>query len=69
VSDTLPELARMVREAEPERPRESQMSINELFEDAVLRMIAKNPEDRFQSATHLLEELQKIGTYSNLHAQ
>ena len=69
VSDSLPELVRMVREAEPQRPREFQMSINELFEDAVLRLIAKDPEERFQSPTHLLQELERIGTYSNLQLE
>ncbi len=65
-SDSLPELVHMVRETVPQRPREFQMSINELFEDTVLRLIAKDPEERFQSATHLLRELQRIGTYSNV---
>ena len=65
-SDSLPQLVHMVREEMPQRPRDFQMSIIELFEDAVLRLIAKDPVERFQSATHLLQELDRIGTYSNL---
>ncbi len=67
-SDSLPELVRMVRDAEPVRPREFQMSVNDLFEDSVLRMLAKDPEERFQSAEHLLQELERIGRYNNLQS-
>jgi serine/threonine-protein kinase len=67
-SDSLPEMVRMVREAEPQRPREFQMSINELFEDMVLRMMAKDPEERFQTPSELLRELERIGNYNSLQA-
>jgi hypothetical protein len=56
----------MIREAEPQRPRQFQLSINELFEDTVLRMIAKDPDERFQSPKELVQELKRIGTYDNL---
>lgn len=65
---SLPELVRMVREAEPRKPREFQLSVNDLFQDAVLKMIAKRPDDRFQTPDALLRELERIGTYNNLEA-
>ena len=40
---------------------------NELFAKAVLRMMAKDPAERFQSPKQLLQELKRIGTYDNLH--
>ena len=47
-SKSLPDLVRLVREAPPRPPWEFQLSINELFQDVVLKLIAKRPEDRFQ---------------------
>jgi hypothetical protein len=43
-------------------------SINDLFQDAVLKMIAKRPEDRFQTPADLLRALEHIGLYNNLEA-
>ncbi len=67
-SNSLPELVRMVRQQVPPRPRETQMAINELFEDAVMRMIAKDPDERFQDAGSMVTELERIGKYNNLQA-
>ena len=67
-SRSLPELIRNVREAPPRPPREFQMSINEMFQDVVMKLIAKRPEDRFQDAHQLLRELQRIGTYMQVDA-
>ena len=38
------------------------------FEDLVLQMIAKRPEDRFQTPAALLRDLERIGRYNNLEA-
>jgi serine/threonine protein kinase len=65
-SKSLPDLVRLVREAPPRPPREVQLSINELFQDAVLKLIAKRPADRFPDAAHLLRELQRIGNYAHV---
>ena len=67
-SDSLPELVRMVRQDEPRKPKEFQLSVNELFQDAVLKLIAKQPDDRYQTPADLLRELQRIGKYNNLEA-
>ena len=67
-SRSLPELIRNVRESPPRLPREFQMSINEMFQDVVMKLIAKRPEDRFQDAHQLLRELQRIGTYMQVDA-
>jgi serine/threonine protein kinase len=67
-SSSLPELVRMVREDEPTPPKEFQLSINEKFQDAVARMLAKKPSDRYQTPTELLRDLERIGRFNNLEA-
>ena len=67
-SNSLPDLVRQVRQDEPRKPREFQLSINDLFQDAVLKMIAKQPADRFQTPAEMLRELERIGRYNNLEA-
>ncbi|MDP6557799.1 MAG: hypothetical protein QGG71_24240 [Pirellulaceae bacterium] len=67
-SNSLPELVHTVREAELWEPKEFQLSVNELFQNAVLEMITKRPEDRFQDPSELLRELGRIGKYNNLEA-
>jgi len=67
-SSSLPELVRMVREDTPTPPKEFQLSINEKFQDAVARMLAKNPSDRYQTPTELLRDLERIGRFNNLEA-
>jgi serine/threonine protein kinase len=67
-SHSLPDLVRRVRQEEPRQPRDYQLSINDKFQDVVLQMIAKRPEDRFQTPAELLKELDRIGRYNNLEA-
>ena len=43
------ELVRAVREDEPVSPSEFQQAVDKRFQNAVLKMIAKRPDDRFQS--------------------
>jgi serine/threonine protein kinase len=58
---TLVELVTRIRQTEPEKPTKYQLSIPHRFESAVLKLLAKRPEDRYQTATALLSELEKIG--------
>ena len=57
-----------MREAEPRRPKEFQLSVNDLFEQSVMKMIAKQPEDRYDTPIDLLRELERIGRYNNVEA-
>ena len=66
--DSLPELIRLVRTAEPRKPKEFQLSINEMFQDTVLKMLAKRPDDRFENPGDLLRTLDRIGRYANVEA-
>ena len=65
-ADTLSELLRLVRHETPASPRTFQLAVNEMFEGLVLTLLAKRPADRYQSATELLQELERIGHYANL---
>ena len=58
----------MVRQEEPSKPKEYRLSINDLFQELVLKMIARRPKDRFQTPPAMLRELERIGTYNNLEA-
>ena len=46
---------------EPVKPTKYQLSIPHRFELCVMKMLAKRPEDRFQTASDLLKELNAIG--------
>lgn len=66
--DSLPRLIQQVREAVPKTPKEYQLSINELFQDLVMQLLAKRPEDRYESPRELLKDLDRIGMFNNLDA-
>jgi hypothetical protein len=54
------EILENIRSAAPVRPSAYQPSIPEEFEKTVLKMLAKKPEDRVQTAAHLLVTLERI---------
>jgi serine/threonine protein kinase len=64
--DSTIEVIRRIREDDPTPPTKFQMSINSLFEEIVMRMIAKNPEQRYASPGTLLKELERVGKYQGL---
>jgi serine/threonine protein kinase len=50
----------------PERPRKVHMGIPELFEDMVLRLLAKRPEDRYATAAVLLKDLERVAKFQSI---
>ena len=66
--DVLPVLVRNVREQVPESPKKFQLSINELFGDLVMRLLEKRPEDRYQTPSALIKDLNRIGQFNALSA-
>jgi serine/threonine protein kinase len=54
-----------IRQSEPIKPTKYQLSIPHRFELCVMKMLAKDPTDRFQTATALLKELTAIGKIQN----
>ena len=63
---SLVEIIQQVRGVMPEPPKKFQLSVNELFQDAVMRLLAKNPDDRYQSAEAFVSDLERIGRYNGL---
>jgi len=56
----------MMGKAAIEPPTKFQMAIPAMVEKAVMTMIEKRPEDRFQNPTQLLEELQRAASFAGV---
>ena len=65
---TLPEVITRIRNVEPEKPKKYQMSVPDLFQGVVLKLMAKRPEERFQTAKELLADLERVGKFSGVSA-
>jgi pSer/pThr/pTyr-binding forkhead associated (FHA) protein len=63
---TLVEKITRIRQQDPEKPTKFQLSIASQFEGIVLRLLAKRPEDRYQSAADLLKELRRVGKFNGI---
>jgi hypothetical protein len=57
-----------IRQAEPEKPKKFQMSIPDRFQDVVMKLLAKRPEDRYQTATEMLKDLAWVGKLNGVTA-
>jgi serine/threonine protein kinase len=55
-----------IRYVEPVKPKKYQLGIWEPFQDVVMAMIAKRPEDRFQMATDLLRQLDQQARFQGI---
>ncbi len=64
--ESLVETIAKIRKAEPEKPKKYQMSIPDLFEGTVLKMLAKRPEQRHQTAGELVKDLERVGKYQGV---
>jgi serine/threonine-protein kinase len=65
---SLPELIAKIRTAEPDKPKKYQMGIPDLFQGVVLKLLAKRPDERFQTATELLADLDRVGKFAGVSA-
>jgi len=61
---TMIEQITKIRQHEPVKPTKYQLSIPSLFQDLVMKLLAKKPEDRFQSAKDLLKDLERVGKFT-----
>jgi pSer/pThr/pTyr-binding forkhead associated (FHA) protein len=66
-SSSLPGLISSIRTETPVAPKEFQLSIHGMFEGAVLRMLEKRPEDRFETPIELLKDLERIGKFAGIN--
>ena len=67
-SDSLPSLVQMVRNETPTDPKEHQLSINDAFRDVVMKLLEKDPAERFSDPGALLKDLDRIGMFNSLKA-
>jgi eukaryotic-like serine/threonine-protein kinase len=65
---TLVETITKIRQGEPLKPSTFQMGIPSAFEGAVLRLLSKRPEDRYQTAKELVADLDRIGKLHSVTA-
>ena len=52
-----------IRTQQPDEPTKYHLSIPPLFEDVILHMLAKRPDDRYQTAADLLTDLERAAKY------
>ena len=64
--DTITEMIGNARNQMPDPPKKFQLATNELFQDVVMKLLAKDPGERFSDPPALLKELMKIGKFNNL---
>ena len=64
--NSLPEVVLKIRSAEPEKPKKYQLSIPDLFQGSVLKLLAKRPGDRHQTAAELLDDLRRVGRFAGV---
>lgn len=64
--DTLPEMINHIRKSPPRAPKEFQLAVDDSFQRIVLKLLDKDPENRFPNPEILLNELEKVGKFNNL---
>jgi serine/threonine protein kinase len=55
-----------IRQTAPEKPTKFQMSIPGAFEGIVLKLLAKQPDQRYQTAAELVKELERVARFSGV---
>lgn len=63
---SLPDLIVKIRSGEVVKPKKFQLSIPDMFEGVVLRMLAKKPEDRFATPTALISDLERVAKFQGM---
>jgi serine/threonine protein kinase len=63
---SLPETILKIRQEEPVKPKKFQLSIPDQFEGTVLKMLAKRPDDRYDNASELLEEVERVAKFQGM---
>lgn len=63
---TLAETIQKIRTEVPVRPKKSQMGIPDLFEGVVMKLLAKEPSERHQTAQEMLDDLERVARYQNV---
>lgn len=59
-------MIKQIQEQEPLRPRTFQLSINDMFEGVVMKLLERRPAARYQTPTELLTDLERVGRFAGL---
>ena len=65
-AESIAQLLKVQMAGDPPRPKTFQLSIHDMFEGAVVRLMARDPADRYQSAAALVRDLERIGKYTGV---
>ncbi len=65
---SMTDIIQSIRNIEPEPPKKFQLSVDDLFQAVVMKMLAKDPGQRFETPAHLVKELLRVGKFNNLDA-
>ena len=63
-SKSMPELVKMIRDQQPTKPKEFQLSIHDGFQDVVMELLEKRPEDRYQTPHDVMRDLERVAKFS-----
>jgi serine/threonine-protein kinase len=55
-----------IRQADPVPPKKFQLSIPDRFQDAVMVMLAKRPEQRYQTPAQAARTLEQVAKYQGM---
>ncbi len=65
-AETLVETIAQIRQSDPVPPKKFQLSIPDQFQDAVLHMLAKRPELRFQTPAEAARALERVAKFQGV---
>lgn len=65
---TMAEQIDKARNQKPELPKHFQLAVDDVFQDVVMKLLEKDPADRYQEPGQLLDALERIGKFNNLSA-
>ena len=63
---SLAETITKIRREKPEDPKKYQLAIPKAFEGVVMQMLAKRPEDRYQTTAEVLRDLERVLKYQGM---
>jgi serine/threonine protein kinase len=63
---SLTEVVAKIRRGNPPRPKQFQMSINDKFEDYVMKMLAVDPDQRYETPRQLLVDLERMARFEKV---
>jgi len=65
-AEHVPDLVSAIQNDDPGPPSEIQMAVNPLFDTIILKMLAKQPADRFENFSKLLNELERVAKFARM---